>query len=756
MGTFDWDMLRDHLTWTCGSRSGCGFPEQFVGTFEEFAHRIQVVDRPEVEAEIQRCIAASEPFVREFRIIDDIGDEHWLSGRGEFEFDSRGTAVRLRGVVLEVTDRKRAERELVEKEQLLSDSQRIARIGSWRWDRDGRFTCSDETFRTLGVDPNSFVLTAESFAGLLHPNDRALLTGWLNACWTGAPHDPIEVRAILPDGIMRCIGVYGGLKCDAAGQPGHIAGTLQDVTERRRAEAALRESETNLTAAQELAKLGSWELVSEADGASWSAQMFRFFGRSPVLGPPTNAEVLQLIHPDDRAMVEATNERLFREGGSATIVLRTNPECGVDKWLEGVVVARSDESGRTLRLLGTLQDVTDRKTLEGRLRHSQKMEAMGQLAGGIAHDFNNILAAIIGNAEYAQLDLPPAHPSRVSVEEILRAGHRAKDLVERILAFSRPQADQLRPMQLQPVLEEAEHLLRATLPAGIELSFHASPGLPIVRADASQIHQVVLNLVTNAWHALENRPGRIEARLEGLRVDTTLSRQHPELRPGPYVRLSVTDTGKGIDASTLEHIFEPFFTTKPVGQGAGLGLSVVHGIVRGHGGVIFAESQPGHGATFHVFIPAAGEERSVVRVETPALRETRGQGEQILYIDDEEALVFLTVRFLESCGYRVEGFSRAQDALKAFRAKPHGYDAVITDYNMPGMSGMELAQQLLRIRPDALIALTSGYLRPAEIDAAHALGIREVIPKPYLVDELGPLVQRLLAKSSVVERSEHV
>jgi PAS domain S-box-containing protein len=392
----------------------------------------------------------------------------------------------------------------------------------------------------------------------------------------------------------------------------------------------------------------------------------------------------------------------------------------------------------------------ERHALQQQLAQSQKMQAIGTLAGGIAHDFNNLLAAILGNADLARMDLGAAHPAQPSIKEIVRASLRAKELVQRILTFSRPQEHPLRPIQLPPVLEEAMRLLRSTIPAGVAIQLHCAPAVPAVQADASQIHQIILNLATNAWHAMDNQPGSVDIRVEPCRVDSMLCQLHPELQPGPYVRLSVSDTGKGMDAATLGRIFEPFFTTKAAGQGTGLGLSVVHGIVRSHGGAIVVESAPGLGSHFHLYFPASMQQADPTQIERAGAGEIRGCGEHILYLDDEEPLVYLAVRFLERRGYRVDGYTRAEEALAAFRANPRSYDLVITDYNMPGMSGMEVARELLRIRPAAPIALASGYVRPTEIEQARALGISEIILKPNTVEELGPVVARLLARQTPI------
>jgi CheY-like chemotaxis protein len=381
------------------------------------------------------------------------------------------------------------------------------------------------------------------------------------------------------------------------------------------------------------------------------------------------------------------------------------------------------------------------------------MQAIGTLAGGIAHDFNNILLAIIGNAELTRQRLLAGEKEVLdSIAEIQRAGTRAKELVQRILTFSRPQEHQLRPIRLEPVLKEAVTLLRSTLPAGIDMRMYCAPDVPAVWADASQIHQIIVNLATNASHALEGG-GEVEIRLESSNVDASLRQLHQDLQPGPHLHLSVRDTGKGMSEEIAARIFEPFFTTKPPGQGTGLGLSVVHGIVRNHGGAVVVESEPGQGSTFHIYLPATDEEVTAVAAKPASPWECRGKGEHILYLDDEEPLVELAVHFLERLGYRVSGFTLAAEALARFRAAPYAFDLVITDLNMPGSSGMAVAKQLLKIRPDVPVVLASGYVRQSEIEDARALGIREVILKPNTVEEFGPVVQRLLTTRETISRA---
>lgn len=387
-----------------------------------------------------------------------------------------------------------------------------------------------------------------------------------------------------------------------------------------------------------------------------------------------------------------------------------------------------------------------RQSLEQQLAQAQKQQAIGTLASGIAHDFGNVLGAVAGNAYLARSELPETHPAVTYLSEIDRAAKRARHLVQRILAFGRPHEHILKPTLLTPVLEEAMRLLRSTLPPDVELKFRSDADLPAVQADESQIHQVVLNLVTNAWHALKDRHGRIEIELTSCRVDSTLSERHRDLSQGPYVRLSVTDNGIGMSDTTLQRMYEPFYTTKPPGEGTGLGLPVVYGIVHGHGGGIVVETALNRGSTFHIYLPICAEQPSKRRESLRAEQVTSGQGERILYIDDDDSLVRLTVRCLEKMGYQVSGYTEPVEALHAFAAAPGEFDMVITDTNMPQMTGLDVATRILQMRPDIPLVLTSGYIRPEDVESAHTLGVRHIVLKPDSITQFGDLVHRCFAK----------
>ncbi len=400
---------------------------------------------------------------------------------------------------------------------------------------------------------------------------------------------------------------------------------------------------------------------------------------------------------------------------------------------------------------GTVVDISERKKLEQQVRVSQRLEAVGQLAAGIAHDFNNILTAINGNAKLALADLPPGHPVQQNLAQIEKAGSRATKLVRQILTFNRQQESKREVVKLTPVVDEALKLLRAALPAGIEIRTHFSPDAPAIFADSTQIHQILMNLATNAADAMRERGGVLEVRLETITINADLARTSAELHEGPYVRLSIRDNGCGMSKSTMEHIFEPFFTTKPQGQGTGLGLSVVHGIMKNHGGAVSVYSEPEKGTIFHLYLPVAeGAEEAQPRSHA----EFRGQGERVLYVDDEEPLVLLMTHMLERLGYGVTGCTDPEKALEMFQSRPYEFDVVVCDLSMPGMSGIDLARALLQIRPGIPILMASGYIRAADNEQVRSLGLPDLILKPDTIEEMGNILHQLFADQKGSKQDE--
>jgi PAS domain S-box-containing protein len=410
-----------------------------------------------------------------------------------------------------------------------------------------------------------------------------------------------------------------------------------------------------------------------------------------------------------------------------------------------------DDTGRVAWLLPEGRDITERTVAEEararfemQTRQGQKLEAIGTLAGGIAHDFNNILTAIIGNAEMAALDSSASRHMHERIAEVLRAALRARDLVNQILVFSRRQEQERKSIQLRDVLLETLRLMRASLPSTIEIQTDLAGSFPPVLADSTQIHQVMMNLCTNAAHAMRNMRGTLTIQQKVVDVHADMARLNPRLRVGRYVRVSVSDTGHGMDARTQDRIFEPFFTTKRSGEGTGLGLAVVHGIMEAHDGAITVESQPGLGTTFHLYFPAVEAVAEEQAPEAPAM--PKGAGQRVLVVDDEAAVAQTTVHLLEQAGYRAEACTDPQAALARFRADPDGFALVLTDLTMPRLTGLELAAEIRRVRPDVRLLLGTGFSADLDDQRLTELGFSGLVLKPYTLRTLADAAARALQR----------
>jgi len=536
------------------------------------------------------------------------------------------------------------------------------------------------------------------------------------------------------------------------GTGGHVFVILRNITARKQANEQLQSLAQRLAIATRAAGIGIWEHHLGKDVFVWDERMHELYGSIGHGSPP--ADWRQRIHPDDIERLEALYVRAMNEGRGYHIEFRIIRSDGSTRYLESWSDIQLDADGKPERIIGVNMDITARKQaeavrtrLEAQLRHSQKLEAIGTLASGIAHDFNNVLGAILGNAELALQDLDDGHAAATSLEEIRKAGQRGKDLVRRIVAFGKPHELEFKPTQLTGVVEDSLKLVRAVLPASVEINCNLQLDAPHVAIDSSQIAQVLLNLCTNAYQAMDQHKGRIDIMMNVRELGDDSVQIHRDLKPGRYVCLTISDNGSGIDAAIVDRIFEPFFTTKSVTDGSGLGLSIVHNIVRSHGGAITLESQPGVGSAFHIYLPAPDDLQPHLATgkHLKFTAPTKGSGQHLLYVDDEASLVFLTKRMLERLGYRVTGFTEADEALAAALAADADFDLIITDHSMPVMSGMDLARELFDKRPDARVVLVSGYLPPHDIERARSIGIKDVILKPDTVDELAAAVHRLLS-----------
>ena len=470
----------------------------------------------------------------------------------------------------------------------------------------------------------------------------------------------------------------------------------------------------------------------------------KIWGRSCASLFASPRDWLEVIHPKDIGrVVQAAADTINSGSYEATYrILRPDK---TERWIHDRGFPVRNAAGEIHRIVGIAEDITERRKLEEQFRQAQKMEFLGQLAGGIAHDFNNILAATVGNVYLAKMDAAGQPALLESLEEISDATVRATELVSQILTFSRQSKPDRVAVKLNDVVMEAGKLLRSSVPAAIRIQLELAEA-PAVLANATAIHQVIMNLGTNAWHAMRHQTGVLKIEMRVLEVDEDFASTHPDLHPGRYVQLSVSYTGCGMDGATLEHMFEPFFTTKGVGEGTDLGLAVVHGIMKSHDGGISVHSKPGEGTTFHLFFPVI--ETEVVAVKNEDAPIPRGQGEHVLFVDDEAVLAGMGKRVLERLGYIVTTQTSALEAITAVRDHPGGVDLVITDLTMPGMDGVKLGRQLLQLRADLPIIIATGYGGAMMNEKVLELGFRDLLNKPYNVRTLGETLRRVLQTSA--------
>lgn len=553
---------------------------------------------------------------------------------------------------------------------------------------------------------------------------------------------------------------------DEAAQLAHCFNQMLDElalrdTEMRNSYQALRNSERLLQQSQEIAHLGSWELNLANNDLSWSDEVYQIFGWKPQEFPATYDAFMEVVHPDDRQRVNnayLTSLEQKRDGYEIEHrIIRHGT--GEIRFVYEKCQHFRDDAGNIIRSLGMVHDITEtkrteieREKLQAQLLQSQKMESIGLLTGGIAHDFNNMLGAILGYAELIkQTTSPTPDPENHTpkyVDEILTAGNRAKELIAQMLLFSRLSPDTREgdapTTPLKPVAKEVVHMLRSSIPSSIEVSFDIDNADLQARILPVHLHQILLNLVINARDAI-GEYGRIDVALSQTLATGTCNACHATF-DGEYVELSVHDSGKGIPDHSLNKVFDPFFTTKAVGKGSGMGLSVVHGIVHALGGHVTVESVPNQGTTIRVLLPAVSAESvETAKVVAPLmeLADSALSGLRIMVVDDEQAIASMLQELLNMHGAIVSAYNQPHEALTAFLSDPGGFDLVITDETMPGLTGLDMARDMLKMQPDLPVILCTGYSEQVNADIARKNGIAAFMHKPLEINALLHSIQEL-------------
>ena len=710
--------------------------ERSVAGWADLIHpddRVRIVDHFRNEV-----IAQKYPFDKEYRIVRPGSRvERWVHGLGKLEYDAQGQPVKLIGTIQDTTKSKRA------MELMVASEIRYRRL--FETAKDGILILDAETGKVVEVNPFLTMLLGYSHAEFIGKKFWEL--GFLKDViaseanfvalqakeyirFEGLALETSKGRRIDVEFISNVYLVSGRkvIQCN-----------IRDISERKRAE------ELHLRLSTAVEQAAETIVITDTEGIILYA--------NPAFERSTG-------YPRAEAMGQ--NHRLLKSGKQDGVFYRQMWETikrgevwhghfinrrkdGTLYEEEATISAIRDAAGKVINYVAVKRDVTHEVELEGQLRQSQKMEAMGTLAGGIAHDFNNILNVIFGYSNLLQMDLAGKPEELEKLGEILKAGERAKELVQQILTFSRRREQERKVIHLNPIIKETIKLLRASLPANLEIEMELAAEAPMVLADATQIYQVIMNLGANALHAMEKQAtGRLTIALDAFEPDAALLKRHPELRAIQYARLTISDTGCGMDAKTLARIYDPFFTTKPVGKGTGLGLAVVHGIVEAHEGVIAVESQPGQGTIFRIYLPAQIPDMFLAGIPENLI--PCGQGQRILMVDDEVALVGMYQKLLKALKYEGTIVTDPEEAVGLVRKHPEQYDLVITDLTMPGMSGLEVARRIREIRKDMPVILATGFHGTVTDQQLQAAGICEVVEKPISMATLAMMMRGILGK----------
>jgi len=715
-----------------------------------------------------------KPFEAEIRIRRFDGQYRWFLSRAFPLRDRSGHLLGWVGNDIDIHDRRQVEERLRRSEAYLQEAQRLGHIGCFVRDMSSRITfVSAELLRIFGLCSDHDATSGpcadqegasreilfempdnDALIDRIHPEDRPLLEAMKNRSSSETNAYELEYRVVRPDGSIRHCHHVAHPVFAASGELVEYVGTIMDVTERKRAAEVLQRSKNRFRAMVEKSAEGIVLMLPDKGIVYASPSVERVLGYTPeeLAGRTNQWFVENVVHPDYRQHSLDTWTRLLLDADheltDEVVVLHKD---GSWRWIESTTRNLLHEPS-VQAVVANFRDITERKRaqaergrLEQRLRQAEKMEAVGRLAGGVAHDFNNVLAGVLAYGEMLFEEAPEDSPLKRYAQNVLTAASRGRELVEQILAYSRSQRGKRAPVDVAKVIAETLELIRGSLPARIRLEASAPESPQVVIGDATQLHQVVMNLCSNAIHAM-SAGGTLRVMLETADISGERALSHGTLAPGRYVRLVVEDSGSGMDGATVSRIFEPFFTTKEVGQGTGLGLSLVYAIVTDSGGAIDVKTAPKQGSTFTIYLTRA--DVALAAAETAATPLPRGRGERVLLVDDETPLLAVTAEVLSRLGYEAVSFDDSHTALAAFEATPGRFDVVVTDEVMPGLTGTGLARALRRHRPDLPIVLVSGYSGPILTQDALAAGVSELLTKPLQSRDIATTLARVLHRAA--------
>ena len=702
-----------------------------------------------LSAEVKESVSAIEK-ISKGNVVDFSINLHCKKDGTVFPVEINGYDITLKGkeviyaVSKDITKRKQTEDNLLKNQYYLAKAQEIGKIGTWELDiQKNTLIWTDESYKIFGV-PRGTELTYEIFLNCIHPDDRDYVYKKWSAALKNEPYD-IMHRLIVDDKVKWVRG-KADIEFDIEGKALIAIGFTQDLTGHKEIENALHESEKRFKTMFEMGPLSYQSLDENGNFTEVNQTWLETMGykREEVLGKNFSG----FLHPDWKDHFKENFPRFKAVGEVLGVEFEMVKKDGsiILVSFHGKIGKNSDGTFKQTHCI--FNDVTSQRKFEEekevmgqKMTQLQKVESIGNLAGGIAHDFNNILFPIIGMSEMLMEDLPESSEEYKSVQTILIAGQRASELVKQILSFSRQHEHKLIPTRIERILKEVIKLSRSTIPTDIKISENIQQGCGLVMADPTQMHQVAMNLITNAFHAVEGMNGKIDIALESI---DSVKEELPDnlLQLGRYVKLSVSDNGIGMTQDTMKKVFEPYFTTKEKGKGTGLGLAVVYGIVKEHKGEIKVYSEVRKGTTFSIYLPLVNKTKKAVFAEQVSEIETGT--ERILLVDDEISVVELEGQMLSRLGYRVTEQTTSLDALKMFKANSEIFDLVITDMTMPDMTGDKLAKEILSIKPDIPIIICTGFSERINKEQAEAIGVNGFLMKPVLKSEMAQVVRKVL------------
>lgn len=662
--------------------------------------------------------------------------------------DKDGKIIGVNTIVLEITERIQAKDALKESEDKFKHLFEHIPIGISIIRPNGEIEANNAFYAMLGYSTKDHEFL--NWKKITHPKDVEASQQLIDSLISGDKNvGQITKRYLHRDGSEVWTELNTALRRDEEGNPKYFIASINDITSRMRSEQSLLRMKRLLNDAQELGRVGAWEFDPTRKFCYWTDNMHRLLGYEPgEIADKYQFFFKHVIHPDDRAKILDQFQRLVKDRQPLSAEFRALHKDGRQLIFHGVMAPVLDSDDRLSRIYGTSVDISEQKRMDDERRKlqeqilkAQKMESIGALAGGIAHDFNNILSAVIGYSEIAWEQAGDVEAARESLKEVLQASRRAKDLVAQILAFSRHVDQEFAPVQIQLIVKEVCKLLRATLPSNITIETDIQ-SFASVMADAGQVHQVLMNLCTNAYQSMNDTGGTLTLKLNEIELDQPLMTLGSDLKPGKYLEIIVQDNGCGMDEATMNRIFDPYFSTKNPDEGTGLGLSVVFGIVKSHGGIIDVESKVRHGSTFRILIPTI--KKAATRETDDYLDSAEGGNERILFVDDELLLAKMAKQTLESLGYHVQTKTNSVEALEAIQTSPDDYDLIITDMMMPHMTGDHLASEILKIRPDLPMIICTGFSERIDKKEARELGFKAFVRKPWRKAEMAGAIRMAL------------